>query len=556
MLSHQVNTNDIQAITDKERFENAPDVRCSGKVISKEPSAIPMVMAAPLPSVELSLPKHNDLFINGGWQRPRANQYRDTFNPGNGQVIRQVAHADATDAEAAIEAADAAFQTWRRTPGSERAALLKKAAMVLRDHAAELALLDALNTGNPVREMLADANVAAENLDYFAGLIPMIKGETIPQAEDHFHYTLREPLGVVARIVAFNHPVMFAAGKMAAPLAAGNTVIIKPPEQAPLSCLRLAELLGDIFPKGVINIVPGGADCGKVLSTHRLVRKVTLIGSVPTGKAIARSAADTLKGTLFELGGKNALVAFPDADIDKLVVGVARGMNFTWAGQSCGSTSRVFLHESIHDEVLGKVVEYVQANFQHGVPTDMATTAGPVISKQAQDRVLAYIESAKSEGARLVCGGGKPASPPAEIKDGYFIEPTIFADVQPSMRIAREEIFGPVMAVFKWCDEAEMLRMVNDTEYGLTASIWTKDIATAQEMVKKVEVGYVWVNQVGRHFLNVSLPGGKGVFVAMLTTVLQVPFGGFKESGGGREECFEELLSFTQTKSVNINLAR
>lgn len=180
--------------------------------------------------------------------------------------------------------------------------------------------------------MLSDANVAAANMDYFAGLIPEIKGETIQTSEDQFHYTIREPLGVVARIVAFNHPVMFAAGKMAAPLAAGNTVIIKPPEQAPLSCLRLAELLSDVFPKGVIGIVPGGVECGMVLSSHRLVRKVTLIGSVPTAKAIVRSSADTLKGTLFELGGKNALIAFPDADLDKLIVGVARGMNFTWQG--------------------------------------------------------------------------------------------------------------------------------------------------------------------------------------------------------------------------------
>lgn len=351
--------------------------------------------------------------------------------------------------------------------------------------------------------MLSDANVAAANMDYFAGLIPQIKGETIQTADDQFHYTIREPLGVVARIVAFNHPVMFAAGKMVAPLAAGNTVIIKPPDQAPLSCLRLAELLGDVFPRGVISILPGGVECGKVLSRHPLVRKVTLIGSVPTGKAIARAAADTLKGTLFELGGKNALIAFPDADIEKLTLGVARGMNFTWAGQSCGSTSRVFLHESIHDRVLDRVVEYVKSNFKPGVPTEMGTTMGPVISKQAQERVLAYVESAKQEGARLVCGGGKPTEP-AAIKDGFFIEPTIFADVKPTMKIAREEIFGPVMAVFKWSDEAEMLKQVNDTEYGLTAAIYTKDIATAHDVVKKVEAGFVWVNQVGRHFLGES----------------------------------------------------
>lgn len=492
-------------------------------------------MAAALPSVEESLPKHKDLFYNGEWHAPKNGKYRETYNPGNGEVIDKIADAGAEDVEAAIQAAHLAFAGWKATPPMQRASTMRKAATVLREHAAELALLDAYNTGNPVAEMLSDANVAAAFFDYFAGLIPMLKGETIPQADDHFHYTLREPLGVVARIVAFNHPVMFAAGKMAAPLAAGNTVIIKPPDQAPMSCLRLAEVFAEVFPPGVVSILPGGIECGKTLSTHTLIRKVTLIGSIPTGKAIAKAAADTLKPTLFELGGKNALIAFPDADIEKLVVAVSRGMNFTWAGQSCGSTSRVFLHESIHDKVLDKVVEYVKTNFKPGVPTEMSTTMGPVISKTAEERVLSYIESGKKEGAKLICGGKKPDD--EKVKGGYFIEPTIFTDVQRDMKISREEIFGPVMSVFKWTDEEKMLQQVNDTEYGLTASVFTRDLATAQDIVRKVEAGFVWVNQVGRHFLG-------------------VPFGGYKESGGGREESLEEMLSFTQTKSVNVSIAR
>ena len=493
-------------------------------------------MSTKLPSIEESLPKHKDLYYGGQWHKPKKGDYRDTFNPGNGQVIDKISDASTEDVEEAIKAAHSAFEGWKATPIQQRVATLRKAATVLREHAAELALLDALNTGNPVAEMLADANVAAAFFDYFAGLIPTLKGETIPSADDHFHYTVREPLGVVARIVAFNHPVMFAAGKMAAPLAAGNTVIIKPPDQAPMSCLRLAEIFEGVFPPGVVNIVSGGIECGKVLSTHPLVRKVTLIGSIPTGKAIAKAAAGTLKQTLFELGGKNALIAFPDADIDKLVIGISRGMNFTWAGQSCGSTSRVFLHESIHDKVLDKVVDYVQKNFKPGVPTEMSTTMGPVISKSAEERVLSYIESGKKEGAKLICGGQKPNGG-EQTKGGYFIEPTIFTDVKHDMKISREEIFGPVMSVFKWNDEKEMLRQVNDTEYGLTASVYTRDIATAQDIVRKVEAGFVWVNQVGRHFLG-------------------VPFGGYKESGGGREESMEEMFSFTQTKTVNISLAR
>ena len=489
-----------------------------------------------LPGIASSMPKQKNPYYGGSWHKPKAESYRETYNPGNGEAIDKIAQAGTADVDAAVSSAHEAFQSWRSTPPAQRANLLRKAADVLRQHAAELALLDALNTGNPVTEMLSDANVAAANLDYFAGLIPMLKGETIPQSEDFFHYTLREPLGVVARIVAYNHPVMFAGAKLAAPLAAGNTVIIKPPDQAPLSCLRLAELLGPIFPPGVLNILPGAVECGQALSTHPLVRKITLIGSVPTGKAIARAAADSLKPTLFELGGKNALIAFPDADIDQLVSGVATGMNFTWAGQSCGSTSRVFLHDSHHDQVLERVVDRIRRDYVPGVPTDPATTMGPLVSEAARDRVEGYIASAHADGARLVTGGTRPTEP-AAIAGGYFVQPTIFADVPATARIARQEIFGPVCAVFRWSDREAMLSQVNATEYGLTASVYTRDLAEAHDVVRRIEVGYVWVNSVGRHFLG-------------------VPFGGVKESGGGREECLEELMGFTQTKSVNVSLAR
>jgi betaine-aldehyde dehydrogenase len=493
-------------------------------------------MATQLPSIQDSLPSHKDLFYDGQWHAPSAKQQRETYDPGTGKVIDRIAEAGTEDVDRAVQAAQRAFEGWRSTPAPQRAACLRKAAERMRQHAKELALLDALNTGNPVAEMLSDANVAAASLDYFAGLTPMIRGETIPQSDGGFHYTIRQPLGVVARIVAFNHPILFAGGKMAAPLAVGNTVIIKPPDQAPISCLRLAEILSDVFPPGVLSILPGGVECGKALSTHPLVSKVTLIGSVPTGKAVQRAAADTLKPTLFELGGKNALLAFSDADVDQLVEGVARGMNFTWAGQSCGSTSRVFLHESHHDEVLERVCQFVKTHYSPGVPTDMSTTMGPVISKAAQDRVLSYIASAIDEGATLVLGGKVPPSAGSAIEGGYFVEPTIFADVRPDMRIAREEIFGPVMSVFKWRDEDELIRQVNDTPYGLTAAIYTRSLSTAHRTAEKVEAGFIWVNQVGRHFLG-------------------VPFGGFKESGGGREECLDELLSFTQTKSVNLHLS-
>ncbi|KAH8695631.1 betaine-aldehyde dehydrogenase [Talaromyces proteolyticus] len=480
------------------------------------------------------LPSHLDLFYNGKWNKPLNGTYEETFNPATGRPIIKVAVAGAEDVDAAVAAAHEAFHKWRSTPPAERAQYMRRAAGLLREHAEELAYIDSLNTGNPFGKMLSDALVGATSLDYFAGLIPMLKGDTIPQSDDTFHYTIRESLGVVGRIMAFNHPIQFTGSKISAPLAAGNTVVVKTPDQAPLSCLRLAELLGPIFPPGVLNILPGKTECGKALTVHPLVKKITLIGSVPTGKAIQQAAAATLKPTLLELGGKNALLAFPDADVEDLAEGVARGMNFTWAGQSCGSTSRVFLHESHYETVIAKVKDFIEKEFRPGVPTDAATTMGPVISSAAKERVLSYIDSAKSEGARLVTGGKAGTNLPG-LENGYWIEPTVFADVQPHMRIAREEIFGPVMSIFKWNDERELIRNVNNTSYGLTASVFTRDISRATRVVRQIEAGYIWINQVSKHFIG-------------------VPFGGAKESGVGKEECLEELLSFTEIKSINVLL--
>ncbi|WP_250537417.1 aldehyde dehydrogenase family protein [Caballeronia sp. AZ10_KS36] len=480
-----------------------------------------------------SLPVARDLFYGGEWHAPINGRYVDTIDPSTSSVVATIAHADRTDTENAIQAAHSAWKEWRNTPIRSRQNMMRQAAERLRAHADELALIDAIDTGNPIAEMLGDAQFAANSLDYFAGLAPMLKGETFPIAGDSLHYSMREAIGVVARIVAYNHPLMFAAGKIAAPLAAGNTVIVKPPEQAPLSCLRLAELLKDVFPPGVLSVLPGGRECGETLSSHPLVKKVTLIGSVATGRAILRNASETLKPTLLELGGKNALIAFADADHDALVAGIVRGMNFTWAGQSCGSTSRVFLHESIHDKVLSAVADRTRQLHAPGNPTDRSTTMGPLISAQRRDEVLEFIKSAQTEGARLVTGGKAPDD--AKFRNGFFIEPTIFSDVQPSMRIAKEEIFGPVMSVFRWRDEEELFDAVNGVEYGLTASIWTKDLVTAHRAAARVEAGYVWINQVSRHYLG-------------------VPFGGVKSSGIGREECIEELFDFTTTKSVNLQL--
>jgi betaine-aldehyde dehydrogenase len=327
---------------------------------------------------------------------------------------------------------------------------------------------------------------------------------------------------------------MFAAGKSGAPLAAGNTVVLKPPEQAPLSALRLAELIEGILPPGVWNVVPGGKEVGQVLASHPDVAMTALIGSVPTGRAVMKAASDTLKPVLLELGGKNALIAFPDADPDAVAAAMIDGMNFTWCGQSCGSTSRAFIHEKIHDAVLERAKSSV-SRYRPGDPTDPATTMGSIINQTQYDRILSYIEAGKKDGARLVTGGGRPADP--KLAKGLFIEPTIFADVTMQMRIAKEEIFGPVLSVFKWSDEHRLLAEVNSVEYGLTCSIWANDLATAHRTAAAVEAGDVWINEVSKHFLG-------------------APFGGYKQSGIGREECIEELLRFTREKNIHVNLKR
>ncbi|GIK83182.1 MAG: NAD/NADP-dependent betaine aldehyde dehydrogenase [Alphaproteobacteria bacterium] len=479
------------------------------------------------------LPKRADLYYGGRWHVPLSGRYAQTIDPALDEPIVAVADAGAQDAEAAIRAAQEGFEIWRNVKPVERAAALRQAAAVIRSQAEELAMLDAIDTGNPVAEMVSDARMAAAEIEYFAGLVTEIKGHTIPMGNAMLNYTIREPLGVVARIVAYNHPLMFAAMKLAAPLAAGNAVIVKAPEQAPLSSLKMAELVGDLFPPGVLNVLAGGLECGQMLASHPAVRKVTLIGSVATGKAVMRTAAETLKQVLLELGGKNAMIVYPDADIDKVVAAAVRGMNFTWAGQSCGSTSRLFLHDSIHDRVLAAVVQLVREKHCPGIPTDWTTTMGPLVSRAQRDRVLDFVRSALDEGATLMTGGKPPED--AKLARGYFVEPTVFSEVKPTMRIARDEIFGPVLSVLRWSDEDALFGAVNGVEYGLTASIWTRDLATAHRAAREVEAGYVWINNVGAHFLG-------------------APFGGVKQSGVGREESFDELLEFTQIKNVNVNL--
>jgi betaine-aldehyde dehydrogenase len=480
----------------------------------------------------VKLPEHRDLFYGGGWHAPAKNRRTQTINPATGESLGEVGWADPEDVDRAVKAAYRGFRTWRAMKPLERAKILREAAQLIRKHGRELALIDSANCGNPIREMVRDAEFGAAFIEYFAGLATEIKGDTIPMGGNALNYTVREPLGVVVRINAYNHPFLFATMKIGAPLIAGNSIVVKPPEQAPLSTLRLAEIIGPLFPEGVYNVICGGKDCGEALVAHPRVAKVALIGSVPTGKAILKSSADTMKKVTLELGGKNALIAFPDADPAEVAAAAVRGMNFTWCGQSCGSTSRAFLHERIHDQVLDKIAAAVKA-IKPGLPTDDETEMGCLISQAQFDKVMGYITAGQAEGARLVAGGKKPSDP--QLAEGFYLEPAVFAGVTPHMRIAREEIFGPVLSVFKWRDENEMFDAVNAVDYGLTASIWTKDLKTAHQAAARVEVGFVWVNTIGAHFLG-------------------APFGGYKQSGIGREESADELLEYTQLKNVNVAL--
>jgi betaine-aldehyde dehydrogenase len=478
----------------------------------------------------LVLPKQRGAYYGGAWHPSKTGRVAETLSPGSGESLGEVAHCAAEDVAAAVEAAGKAFKAWRGVAALERARLLRHIAGIVRAHAEELAMIDAADCGNPFSAMIGDAAIAAAQLDFFAGLVTEMKGASIPMGPNVVNFSVREPLGVVGKILPFNHPFMFCAGKIAAPLAAGNTVVVKPPEQAPLSSLRFAELIDGLLPAGVFNVVPGGVEAGAALATHPGVAMISVIGSVNAGRAVMRAAADRVKPVMLELGGKNALIAFADADPDAVAAGIVAGMNFAWCGQSCGSTSRAFLHESIHDAVLERLKSKLEG-LRPGLPTDPATRMGAIVSREQHSRVMAFIAGAKADGARLVIGGGPPSD--RALRNGFYIEPTVFSGVTPAMRIAREEIFGPVLAVLSWADEEQMLEEVNAVDYGLTCSIWTNDLSAAHRAASAAEVGYVWINEASKHFLG-------------------APFGGAKQSGFGREECLGELLSYTYEKNIHL----
>ncbi len=476
------------------------------------------------------------MLIGGQLVESESGAWDESLNPATEEVIGRAPAATAGDVAKAVASAEQAWPHWAAMGVSARAEVLRAFGNSLLKRADELLRVEVMDTGNTIGPMRGDVRMGVDSLNYYAGVGYELKGQTIPSTPGNLHFTVREPYGVVVRIVPFNHPVMFATARTAAALMAGNAVIVKPPETSPLSALVLAEIARDVFPAGVFNIVTGtGATAGDALVRHPTVKRIAFIGSTATGRAIQRAAAESsVKHVSLELGGKNPLIVFPDADPDAVAKAAVAAMNFSWQGQSCGSTSRLLLHESLYDRVLDQVVDLVSA-IRVGDPMDERSQMGPVNSAAQLAKVKHYIRIGETDGARLLTGGCRPEG--SAFARGYWIRPAVFGAVTPDMRIAKEEVFGPVLSVMRWSNVDAAIEMANAVEYGLTAAIWTNDIDTALTTARRVRAGHQWINGYGAPYMA-------------------VPFGGVKNSGCGREEALEEMLDYTEIKTINVILGR
>ena len=461
----------------------------------------------------------------GGWM--------DCLNPANESCIGRVPRGTADDVARAVSAGEQAQPAWAALTVAQRAAHLHGLADAIAAHADELLALEVADSGNSITGMKGDIHNSIERLRYFAGLGYELQGSTIPGSDDRLSFTVREPYGVVGRIAAFNHPIAMAVNGLAAALMAGNAVVLKPSEQCSLSTTRLGELSKAVLPPGVLNVVTGDSVVGSALVRHPRVKRLSFVGSEPTGRAIQRSAAEVaVKSIALELGGKNPFIVFPDAPLDPVADAAVLGMNFIWQGQSCNSTSRLLVHNSLYEQVCERVAAKAR-EVRLGDPFQWSTQMGAIISRVQLEKVERYVALGLAEGARLLTGGRRPTGQAFE--RGFWYEPTVFADVTQSMRIAREEIFGPVLSILRWSDVDEAIAMANDVELGLTGAIWTRDISTALRTARRLQTGYIWINGVAAN-------------------PRAVPFGGFKNSGVGRERGLEELVSYTEEKSVQVFL--
>ncbi|HSM79853.1 MAG TPA: aldehyde dehydrogenase family protein [Bryobacteraceae bacterium] len=474
-----------------------------------------------------------DILINNKWVKSKSGKRFPTLNPSTGETIAEVAEADAADVDDAVKAARQAFEKgpWRKISAAERGKLLNRLADLIEKHSDELARLESLDNGKPYSIAKgADLPLTVACFRYYAGWADKVQGKTIPVGGNYFCYTRHEPVGVVGQIIPWNFPLLMQAWKLAPALATGNTVVMKPAEQTPLTALRVGELIVEAgFPEGVVNLVPGyGPTAGAAISRHWDVDKVAFTGSTEVGHLIMEAAAKSnLKRVTLELGGKSPNIVFADANMDEAIEGCHFALFFN-QGQCCCAGSRLFVEEKCYDEFVERSVARAKRRTV-GDPFDPKTEQGPQVDSDQFNKVLGYIESGKQEGAKLLAGGGRWG------ERGYFVEPTVFGDVKDDMKIAREEIFGPVMTIIKFKDLDEVVERANRTIYGLAAAVWTRDIGKAHAIANSVRAGTVWVNCYD-------------VFDAA------APFGGFKQSGIGRELGEYGLQQYTEVKTVTVKL--